>query len=384
MYSDSFNPLHVDLMPVDHLAFATDLPVSPKLVENPAAFLQNAGLDFNDIDLKPALRHRPVTLYLDLLRKGTIKLKIVQDDPGKYALRGVRFNPGKLFHHHNGRILESREAIESFGILREVVGPLLAKPSDASLLIPGCRSDSPSFWKEIEIVMHLDDPDEVVLAALRNIRHPSIRKKASTFEGESITLGTRRGELMISAYRKDLQMDELRRFAVANFPKVVRIEVTLKKGKLLDYLGSAGNTRRIAGQLRLVGFRGAGLLQAHKTIMDQLEGLSPVTADESLPGDNKVAHFIGMLSLRYGESIAALLDSYDHRFKPGAETLCRMKRSALDEISRHPGAAPDLFSPANYENQPCLVVPKLEEPPYSQRVSPDVLADIEKTYGPRR
>lgn len=384
MYSDSFTPLHVDLMPVDHLAFETDLLVDPSLVENPAAFLQKVGLEFNDIDLKPALKRRPVSLYLDLLRKGTVKVKIVEVAPGAFVLRLVRFNPGKLFHHHNGRVLESREAIEAFGILREVVEPLLKNPSDAARLIPGCHPDSPSFWTVVEIVMHLHDPDEAILLALRNIRHPSIRKKASPFEGESLTLGTHRSDIMINAYRKDLQMTELRRFAVADFPKVVRIEITLKKGKLLDYLGKVENTRRIGGELRLVSFTGTDLLDAHKTVMDQLQGLSPVTVDDSLPLDNKLARFIGILSLRSGESVVALLDSYDHRFKPGAETLGRMRRFALDEISRHPGVVPDLFSSANYENQPCLVVPKLEEPAYLQRVGPAVLKDIVKTYGPRR
>lgn len=384
MYSDSFDPLHVDLMPVDHLAFTTDLPVDPALVENPTAFLHKIGLEFNDIDLKPALKHRPVTLYLELLRKGTIKVKIVEVAPGASVLRRVSFNPGKLRHRHNGRVLESCEAIEAFGILCEVLEALLKNPADAARLIPGCRRDSPSFWTEIEIVMHLHDPDEAIIATLRNIRHPSIRKNASKFEGESLTLGTHRGELMINAYRKDLQMTELRRFAVADFPEVVRIEITLKKGKLLDYLGKAENTRRIDDQLRLVSFRGSDLLDAHKTVMDQLKGLSPVTVDDSLPLDNKTARFIGILSLRYGESVVALLDSYNYRFKPGAETLGRMRRFALDEISRHPGVVPELFSPANYENQPCLVVPMLEEPAYLQRVDPAVLKDIVKTYGPRR
>lgn len=384
MYSDSFNPLHVDLMPVDRLAFETDLPVSPELVVNPAAFLREAGLEFNDIDWKPALNYRPATLYINLLRKGTIKVKIVEVAPGEFVLRRVSFNPGKLFHHHNGRVLEMREAIEAFGILCEVLEALLKNPADACRLIPGCHPDSPSFWTEIEIVMHLFDPDEVIIATLRNIRHPSIRKNASTFEGESLTLGTRRSDIMINAYRKDLQMTELRRFAVADFPKVVRIEITLKKGKLLDYLGKAENTRRIGGELRLVSFTGTDLLDAHKTVVDQLQGLSPVTVDDNLPSDNKAARFIGILSLRYNESVVALLDSYDHRFKPGAETLGRMRRFALDEISRHPGVVPDLFSSANYENQPCLVVPMLEEPAYLQRVGPAVLKDIAKTYGPRR
>lgn len=384
MNTDTFIPDQIHYMPIDRLVFATDLPVQADLVADPAIFLDSNKISCADITEKPANlgKNSPRQLWLSITGNASIRLRIEEVRSGDWRLRKVEFNPGKLLHYHNGRVLDVEEAVTAFGLLCQAVEPLLADGEDIARLLPGCHANSPSFWKEIEIPLHLDDSGDRILAALKNIRHPRIRKKATEHEGESVTIGGKRSKLKIIAYRKDLEMarDIDRFYPDAHFP-VVRLEVTLRGDLLMERLGSSLNVATIRKTPRLVRFSGEDLIRAHKAIVRELKGVVGVQTADVLPTDEKVGRFMALVAHRTNEAIEAWLDIYKRRFDPSGNTLSRLRKAALAEMELIPPDVPDLFSDDSYTFQPHVLLPRIEWNRADPLVRPDLVALIMKHYG---
>jgi hypothetical protein len=368
--TNPFHPLdEPELMPLDRLVFDTNLKVNPAVIAAPPEHVRNIRRP-KSLPSDPTEYDRERTIFIDLPPNGSIRVAIADLGDDDFRLRRVELNPGCILYHHNGLLLTTDQVVTAFTIVCEKIQPLLANPDDTALLIPGCHRKSPSYWSAIEIDMHLHDPEGTLLLALRNARHPAIRKKATVFEGESITLGTRRGELMINLYRKDIEMArDLEKFDIEDPNQVLRVEVTLRKQKLLHYLGDEGNTAKLAShhargksspQPRLVRFRASQAMKAHMQITSELRGISQVTAKRDLPGDDKTGRLVGLIARHTSTPVETLLDLYRLRFSPARNTMTRMRFAAIHELSLATDETAALFTDERYANQPVISIPQLE------------------------
>jgi len=387
---ENFNPLdEPELMPLDRVGFDTNLLVDPTVItEANSEHIKNVRLPKDD----PTGKYRTErTLLVEL--HGGVRLRISDCGVKGYWLRRVELNVGKLTNHHNGGLPSTPQVVTAFAVVCQKIEPLLADPGDAVLLIPGGHKGSPSYWSSVEIDMHLHDPDETLLSSLRNVRHPGVRKKATVYDGESITLGNRRGGLMISFYRKDLEMaSDLEEFGVKDAAQILRVEVTLRKDALLRYLGLPGNTAMVSSvysrgtgvpQARLVRFEAADIMAAHKKITGELKGISKVVAKGDLPTNERPGRMLGLVARHTGTPVEELLELYRIRFVPASCTMTRMRAAALDEISLNPGPAAELFTEDRYNNQPVISIPQLEQSGYPDDYPSKYRPLIEAAYGTR-
>lgn len=389
----AFNPLADDYMPVDRMGFVTNLPVKPDVTTADPHHIKNVRIPTPSASRAKQYEQQR-TIPIVLSPNGAIRVLVVDLGDKGYWLRRVEFNPGRLIHCHNGQLLTTPEVVTALAIVCDKIQPLLANPEDAALLIPGCQKDSPSYWSVIEIDLHLHDPDDALLLTLRNVRHPAIRKKATVFEGESITLGSRRGDIMITFYRKDLQMArDLEKFGVEEPNKVLRVEVTLRGQKLLDYLGIMGNKAMIAShdargkgtpQPRLVRFLAEQIVDAHKQIMAELRGISGVTVKGNLPANEKAGRMLGLVCRHTSAPVETLLDLYRLRFSPSPNTMSRMRSAAIDELSLATNTSESLFTDDRYLNQPVISIPQLEMAAMPNDYPSEFRAAIEANYGTQR
>jgi hypothetical protein len=362
-----FHPhFNQDNMPLDRLIMATNFQIRAEVTAANPEHIKAIRLPKAEATSTNKYKQQktiPVELH------GGVRL-LIADCGGKGLwLRRVEFNPGRLFNGHNGNLLTTAQVVTAFALLCQKIEPLLVDAEDAFRLIPGCP-DSPSYWLSVEIAMHLCDPDGGLLSSLRNATHTAIRKKATVYEGESITLGTRRSELMINIYRKDIEMARtLEEFGVMEGAEILKIEVTLRKDKLLSLLGTPGNTTKLSSvyagdngtaSLRVVRFRAAEVIASHKKIVRELRGIAKAIIKGDLPGNERPGRMLGLVAVRTGTPLEELLNVVRMRFGLPPITVTRMRAAALNEISLSDGPTVNLFDDERYLNQPIISIPQLE------------------------
>ena len=360
MYFDLLTAYEYNTMPVDRLVVSTRLLVHPDFKLDPKGFLESREIFHGRFNLRVNDRNQLKIISFDLDQQSSIHVRIYEELPGQWYLRRLEFNPGKILHGHNGRILNEHEVATAFAVVTERVEPLLEDPEQSQHVIPGCARNSPSYWQSLEIGYQRHDPDSDMLTKLQNMRHPQIRKKATHYQGESITLGAPRGELKIIAYRKDLEMSAtLKHFGIRNPHPILRVEVKLSGKKLLQYLG---NHRNIENN-RVVRFTGAELTEAHQRVISELQGIRGGKADTKPGSDHKVGRFMGLLSTHFGVPLEAQLNLYESRFKPHANTYSLLRKAALDETSYQQANGDSLFDQGIYERPHMVTIRKLDWDP---------------------
>jgi len=352
-------------MPLDRCTITTSFPINPAVITNTDAFRIETGLELRDFrpssQFIKGFMHQSAVLQIG--NYGGIRVYAKKANLGNWEAKSIEVNPAKLLYGHNGRILSEAEGLTSLSVAAKLLSPLLANAEDAIHLIPGLADNSLAYWSKLEIPMHLHDPDGTLLHAFRNPGHPAIHKPALRGDGESVKLGAKRGGLKINIYRKDLEMAQLLRENDAPEPaQILRVEVSLSQDKLIRYLGSNVNTCRLDGISRLVRFSGSDLVAAHRLIVADLKGCFSQQQDSSdAPNDNKLGRFMALIAHNSSLTLDDLTAIYDRRFGLDRNTKSRVRTAAMDELSRQsPFSVDEVFSPAAYENQPCIQVPRLE------------------------
>ncbi|MFD0893812.1 hypothetical protein KBB96_10335 [Luteolibacter ambystomatis] len=293
---------------------------------------------------------------IDLLPNGALRI-FVKKIGDEYRAYKVSCNAPSLLFGHNGRILDGQNAmIAMLTRLSDLLCKVVVR-EDQHRIIPGLP-ESDAYWSGLEIPFHIADPSGELLRACRNIRHPGVRKPASAYHGESITLlGS---SLKVQIYRKDTEMHRaLKKFDV-EAPAALRFEVRLLEERLVTAFPTRCR-RMIDGQERLVSFTMEGLLAVFRREMGELEGLYRSLADD--PVKEGISRFIAHLSKDHGLEIGSLVKSY--AVEKGLKQA--RTRKIWNEALRHYQtlvdlSAAELFSDEAFRNQPKVVISALEAP----------------------
>lgn len=269
--------LHDAIMPVDRSTINTTARIAPALLKDPYQFASQRqiplrGHHFISVPGRTFGRTRN-GIVLHLLKFRGLKVTILPILREGFSNILIDFNPGVILYGHNGRILREAEFCDALAIVSEALSQLLEDPEDWRRLIPGLQPDSPSYWASLEIPLHCQDPNGEFLQSFRNARHPFIRKSARHWETSMLLPGC---NMKLSVYQKGEEMaagKKLSEEELQNFKNVLRIEVRLRKGKLLDYLGGPGNTSVIDGVDRIVRFHGSDLVEILRQVLGQIRGV---------------------------------------------------------------------------------------------------------------
>jgi hypothetical protein len=338
-------------MPVDKSTIKTRLRLHPDLWTDPKAFVAA-----RDIEVR-SITPREKALHLDLLAYAGIKvkLKVAHDDGLSKAT--IDFNPGACVHGHNGRIVWLTDFLAALALLQKHVSPLLMDPADSIDLVPGLREGGHAYWSDIEVQFQFRDSMGKLLAGLRQLSHPEIRKDYRHWP-TSIKVGPRRGALKLSIYQKAPQLaarGKLTQARVEEDGDILRLEMKAKGKKLTEYFNNPRNIERIGGKERLVRFYPEDLVQGHRACFGKLSGVYAEKDDGNTMAKTTQLAALGILLARLVKSGHAnhtfkeLLAQMRYHTGASATTIRKIKvgghaeLAQLSSISRN-----DLFSDAAY------------------------------------
>lgn len=324
---------------------------------------------------------------------GAITLN-AKKDGHKWRFESVDFNPARLIHGHNGRIVTEDQFLRALSIYRHLVTPMLADPDDVLHLIPGLPG-SRSHWKKVEIPLHLIDEDGLILAAIGDAKHKSITSKPWRKEGETVTFENSKKSLKVSAYRKDIQMLSGRRNrSIATevdqpVPAVLRIEVTLAKDDLSANLPYETNDEEDKAKNRFVrAFRGSDLREAHMKIVREFKGAFVFHTGSANEKNDRLAAMMAWVAMRTGLSLTQQFEHFERRFltSTSPESRKNKKSSTLMaarkelEVLRNIDVA-TLFSDEAWSAPPCVTASTLEKMTAARHYGIEVDPDIHDAYG---
>ena len=324
---------------------------------------------------------------------GAITLNATKDGH-KWNLASVDFNPARLIHGHNGRIVIEDQFLQALSIYRHLVAPMLAIPDDVLHLIPGLPG-SWSHWQKVEIPFHLIDGDGTILTAIGDAKHESINSRPFCKEGETATFENSNKSLKINAYRKDIQMLSGRRNrSIATevdqpVPAVLRIEVTLAKDKLpfyLPYETDDGGEKKERRYVRVL--RAADLRKGFLKVVRELKGAWVSITGSANERNDRVAAMMAWVTMRTGLSLTDQFDHFERRFlastspenrrnsKSGKLLAARKELASLRSID-----VATLFSDEAWSAPPCVTASTLEKMTAARHYGIEVDPDIHDAYG---
>jgi hypothetical protein len=221
--------------------------------------------------------------------------------------------------------------------------------------------------QSIEIPFHILDQEGDILQACGTAKHREINLKPSyQWHGESIQFKNSTGNLLIRAYRKDIEMKRKRRFRVSTSEAVLRIEVRLEDDKLEEHF-VGGRWQVINGVRSLVSFRYPDLQAAYYSVMSQFDGLVPKVPDPNDEYDNKIGRFMGWVSSVSDLSFERQFDYYSRRFMASNVERSNTNAKSTYHIAARkelallsPVAIADLFSDKAWNHQPNVICEQLE------------------------
>lgn len=296
-----------------------------------------------------------------------LKVQAAEDPDQGWMIHTIIYNPGKVYNGHNGRILSEEEFLHATSILIALLKPLLADERDEIELFPGLHENGRASVQSIEIPFHILDQDGDILQACGTAKHREINLKPSyQWHGESIQFKNSTGNLLIRAYRKDIEMKRKRRFRISTSEAVLRIEVRLEDDKLEEHF-VGGRWQVINGVRSLVSFRYPDLQAAYYSVISQFDGLVPKVPDPNGEYDNKIGRFMGWVSSVSDLSLERQFDYYSRRFMASnVERSYANAKSAYHIAARKelallsPVAIADLFSDDAWSHQPNVICAQLE------------------------
>lgn len=388
------------IAPLDKTRIKTRLAIHPRLREDPVAYLRDSNLQIRSA--RPTQGRSPTgttwNLVLDILTYGgvSITLRHVPGDPLVDAT--IEFNPGKCLYGHNARILSPDEFLDALTLKVMHLRPLLDNKDDWIHLIPGLQPGGRAYWSYLEVFLHCHDPEGALLDRLRHVRHPSIRKVARHWPS-SIEVGRKKGKLQLSIYRKAVEMANrkiggeplLSEEELAEYSDILRLEARMRNEKLVLYFGNGSNTEVIDGKERLVWFHPRDLVRGHRACLSELQGVySPSPGDVTeLTGECTPLEAYGRTLAQVAEdertshTLPQLLDSLRHYTGASSDTMSKIRKAALAELSRQSGISRDAFlSDSAYMSQPVIVCGKAEKKVRHPYFDTDVRRLIAEVYCP--
>jgi hypothetical protein len=378
-------------MPVDRAVIATRCAIDKD-------FASGAAPDM--LAIPSAFRHMVVQILCGTRRRhdGDVPFKVIHlDSYGgvelylefeiQWVLKKITFNPGKVVYGHNGKITSENDFLLALSVLINLVTPLLHNSSDFIHIVPGLDGTGRAFWKKLEIPFHSDDQGNALYNAFKCISHPAIRKPPIAVAGESIKMASSDGGLTLNFYRKDIEVLAKHRrskYEIARPMPLFRFEVGLAGKQLLEYLGTASNTKKFDSQSRVVRFNAADLRSAHRKICSRLRGCyAPITPSKSPRSRrNKLGIFMGWIASESSLSLDDMLRFYGKKFGLEANTKSRLLNGANQQLSELSRISPEtFFSEAAWLDQPGITIPELEAVTQARHRFIDVHPLVAATYG---
>lgn len=365
----------------------TVFEVTPEAISDRVGF--NQKYDTNILDINPGSRHRDgedqKTHKIVFGSYGGIVVFTEQNTNGSWFANGIHFNPRNLLYRHNGHRLSVDDFTVALTILREQVAKIQRRPDDIIHIVPGVHPQSKASWSTLEIAIDLADPDgQLEERVFQNPHYPKMKEGFRHRDG-TVQIGSSDGPLKLKFYRKDKQMAKLlRKYHIKDAPRILRVEVTLSQKKLLEHLGKNDNIRMIDGKNRLVRFAPIDQIECLLRIVTQLKGCYPPIdgAAGKAKSMDKTGRFMALLATRFNIPLVDLFDLYETQIGCSGETKGRQRRAAHSMMAKiSPVRFDEIFSDANLQRQPSIVIPKLEATVAYRRQQVMSALDIEMTYG---
>jgi hypothetical protein len=382
LMTDDYQP-----MVLDRCVISTHFEITPEVITDRVLFNQKHSTDIldNDPRSRQVAGQNQKSQKLVFSSYGGIVVFTDEVSNGRWFANRIHFNPRNVLFRHNGHRICIDDFTIALTILREQVSKILKRPADIIHIVPGLHPHSNSFWSTLEITVDLADPDgQLEERVFKNPHHPKMKESFRHREG-TVQIGSPDGPCKIRFYRKDKQMQKLlRKHRIAGAPRVFRIELVLSQGKLLEHLGSANNSRIIEGTNRLVRFSPADLIECFLRIVTRLQGCYRVVDAGAVKGAkmDKTSRFMAWVATRYNIPLVDLLDLYETQIGCSDETMGRQRRAAYSMMARiSPVRFEEIFSTANLQRQPSIVIPELEATVAYRRQYVMGALDIEMNYG---
>lgn len=318
-----------------------------------------------------------------------------------WQLTGYELNPAAILYGHTGHNLEREELAYALVVARDLITPMLVDPKSAWKLTPsmGDIKNNPSYWSYVEIPLNLYDPTGSIWQALSNVHYPH-KHTGIRYEKESMTIGNRRSDLSICIYRRGPKMEKFFKkyrkdsgnddVEMTGALETTRVEVRLRKDKLLEHLGTARSPENVAsidGKLRLIRFTGNDLVAAHLSVIRKLQGIRKVRdpSKEAPMKTNKLGRMLGIIAATEDIPLERLFQLYEDRFGPSKSKTDSIRPHAREEYSAHiPFSIEELFTESKFDSNPQFSILTLEKAYEDTRQYAEVDPELSYSYFRRK
>lgn len=383
---------HFHHMPVDRTEIKTRIRLHPDFRASPKSYILKNNLSIRTCRPWTGTRAGCKTwnVNLDVLAYRGISVELRQASGSAFADAKIHFNPGVCLHGHNGRTLTINAFVHALIVLAMQLRPLLAYHEDWTDLIPGVKRGGRAYWSFLEVPFQCYDLDGKLLAAFRNLRHPDLRSMRHW--PDSIRVGGHRSKLVLSIYRKGIEMvsrGKLPEELLPQFEDVLRIEARMKKEKLIRYFGHGHNVEVVDGHEQLTSFFPAYLVSGHRAAITASHGVfSPVEPIGDI-GSPKPKEALGRLLAqvakdpRCGHTFHQLLADLKHYTGAGDATFSDIRKAGEAALSRMSSiSSADLFSDKAYASMCGISSPDIEKLIDHSRLSLEIQRVIAAAYCP--
>lgn len=348
-------------MPLDKTVIRTVIEVNQDFAKSPQAFGEQNEIWQVHVNTKENI----VTMYFRNCRglKTSIRL-----GNGKLCQTEIRFTPSSCIYGHNGRVLTVSEFHDAVGVAINRLLPLLRDPHEWYHLLPGSSSESRAYWDAIEIIQHIEDHDGNILASFKNA---SWRNAITRVWPTGVKIGGRNSERQFCIYEKAQEMYAKRNLTESEcneLRNILRLEVRLKGKALIEALDDQSSIGIIDGNRRIVRFSPELLIRAHRACFNLPRGVffeNPLGTQSLKCG---MAEHMGLylaqicIQSNGASNFVGLLNSLCHYAKVTANMKSRIKRSALDCLTRHHNiASAEFFAKLACQKQPQMLIPSIED-----------------------
>lgn len=353
---------HIIIIMIDHIKAAHDgLPLVSNtindLIDGGQDVASNLGLPHAQITTHRDDRKNCRTAHISLLPCDALTL-FAEEREGEWFAKSTSCTSSSVIKGHNAYAITEDAAFTAFlGRTRDLISKIVM-PSHHDHIIPGENPKSKTYWSSLEIFVQLADPLERFMSDFRNMKHESINKRATHYDGETISLLGRYRTFTV--YRKDIEMaKELAKFGGTSGP-LVRFEMKLRGPAVAQHFPGKHNRRMIDGKSRLVCFTLADLRSVFRTFIKDLYGVFP---PPEVPKANAYARTLAIISKNHRIPLDSMVKEYAEQrpltSEGKADFLRQAKRyyGSLSELNLE-----ELFSDEAMLNQPSIVLPDLEAP----------------------
>jgi hypothetical protein len=342
---------------IDRFRFAVKLPIDPQVVNDHEKFASTHG--FPDLSLKFGYdqRTRRRTVLITLLPNNALQV-FAEQVGSRWTARSVMGTAGSIINGHNGRVISGDyDWTAVLGRTRHLCSKLIPEFFHDEI-IPGESKTSLSYWTYLEVFFHAEDPDDSLFNAFRCMRHRLIRKLARYYDKETVALLGK--TLKFVVYDKTSEMvSTLEKFNAPIPPRVLRFELRLSSAALPTHFAQKRNLREINEKPRVVAFTLDDMKEVFLRFVRELDGVYMDRAPKRAPA---VARFIGEVARRSNMTTLDLTTLYATEKELSPASLSQLRSDAAKHYAALGDTrAQDVFSEDAFNNQPSIVVPRLEE-----------------------